>query len=210
MDRPHCYSHPRPAVTVDVVTFGRVGPSLRVLLIKRGGDPFSGRWALPGGFLEPDEPVDVAARRELFEETGVGTVDAIEPIGAFGDPGRDPRGWTVSLAFGAILGGELPIPAGGDDAREAAWMDPDTLDALAFDHAAILATARRWLSRGIKSGPLGLSLLPDPFDPEDVDQLLGAAGIRETDALKWLVQAVHSGRIAPSTLKPACFGKITS
>src|SRR5215213_10075483 len=94
---PHTYDYPRPSVTVDVVIVTRE-PTPRVLLIRRKKDPFAGAWALPGGFVDADEPLAAAAKRELKEETGVDDVD-LEQLAAFGDPGRDPRGWTVSVVF---------------------------------------------------------------------------------------------------------------
>jgi 8-oxo-dGTP diphosphatase len=89
MPPPYCYDHPRPAVTVDIVVFARAGDALRVLMIRRKSDPFAGRWALPGGFLEIDEPIEAGARRELQEETGVKVEGPLSLLGVWGDPGRD-------------------------------------------------------------------------------------------------------------------------
>lgn len=93
----HSYDYPRPALTVDAVLVTRE-PVPRVLLIQRKDDPFAGKWALPGGFVNENEPLPEACRRELVEETGV-AVEDLEQLVAVGDPGRDPRGWTVSVAF---------------------------------------------------------------------------------------------------------------
>jgi len=136
-------------LTVDVVLtapLGDVGDEgrWRVLLIKRGGPPFQGTWALPGGFVEPQEPLEEAARRELQEETGL-KPERLEQLQAFGDPGRDPRGWTVSVAYLAVAGEEEARglrPKAASDAADVAWFDLDGLPDLAFDHAEILATAR--------------------------------------------------------------------
>src|SRR4051794_19316530 len=107
MPPPYCYDYPRPAVTVDLVVFSLSGDELRVLLIRRKADPFAGRWALPGGFLEMDEPIADGARRELREETGLEAAGPLALIGVFGDPGRDPRGRTISLAHATVVRGPV-------------------------------------------------------------------------------------------------------
>ena len=93
----HSYEYPRPALTVDVVIATREARP-RVLLIRRKKDPFAGSWALPGGFVDENERLADAARRELAEETGVTAAD-LEQLYTAGDPGRDPRGWVVSVAY---------------------------------------------------------------------------------------------------------------
>ncbi len=97
------------------------GDQLRVLLVRRGRDPFAGSWALPGGFLEIDEEPEAGARRELLEETGVELPAPVRPIGFYADPGRDPRGRTISLAFFATVRRRPARIRAGDDAAEAAW-----------------------------------------------------------------------------------------
>ncbi len=126
-------------VTVDTVAIAPSAAGVRsVLLIRRGHEPFAGSWALPGGFVDPDEDLEQAAGRELVEETGV-TAPAMRQIGAFGDPGRDPRGRAISVAFLAVLD-TAPAARAGDDAADARWFPIDRLPKrLAFDHAAILA-----------------------------------------------------------------------
>ena len=133
----HTYEYPRPAVTVDMV----IVVSGRVLLIRRGHEPFKGLWALPGGFLDIDEELDHAAARELEEETGLKRI-AMHQIGAFGTVGRDPRGRSVSIVYMAELD-EEPITRAGDDAAETGWFPMDRLPKLAFDHAEIIAHASR-------------------------------------------------------------------
>lgn len=136
------HEYPRPALTTDVVAIAGPPGQRRVLLIRRSQEPYQGRWALPGGFVDEDEPLERAARRELAEETGLEVAEAFEQVGAFGDPGRDPRGWTVSVVFGVVLPAGLPIVSGGDDAADAAWHALDAPPPLAFDHDAVLAAAR--------------------------------------------------------------------
>lgn len=134
------YDYPRPALTVDIIlaTFEKQS---KVLLIKRNGEPFEGHWALPGGFVEEDETLADAARRELKEETGL-VVDDLEQLYTAGDPGRDPRGWTVSVAYLIRIEPKKVKPKAGDDAREVKWFPLDRLPPLAFDHAMILERAK--------------------------------------------------------------------
>ncbi len=133
------YDFPRPALTVDVVLLTREAAP-KLLLIQRKCDPFAGAWALPGGFVEKDETLAAAARRELFEETGVEVGD-LEQLVTVGDPGRDPRGWTVSVAYLARANPGEVTPVAADDARAVAWHPLAKLPPLAFDHAAIVARA---------------------------------------------------------------------
>ena len=135
----YTYPYPRPALTVDIVLIkdGYDGPE--ILLIQRNHPPFAGYWALPGGFVDENEPLEAAARRELFEETGLEPAE-LRQLGAFGDPGRDPRGWTVSVAFWTRIAGEA-TPRAGDDADAARWWHLDALPQLAFDHADIVRQA---------------------------------------------------------------------
>ena len=107
----------RPSVTVDMFCYCRENRSL--LMVKRGGHPFIGKWALPGGFLEPDETAEQAVRRDLAEETGV-NADAIIQLRAFSDPHRDPRTRIVTVAYIAVLD-RLPDARAGDDAADAKW-----------------------------------------------------------------------------------------
>jgi 8-oxo-dGTP diphosphatase len=134
----YCYDHPRAALTVDVVLFHRRQDRLEVLLIKRGREPFEGHWAFPGGFVDKDESLIDAAARELLEETGLGGIH-LEQIGAFGDPGRDPRGHTVTVVFAGMLV-EPALVSAADDASDAAWHSALRPPKLAFDHNKILST----------------------------------------------------------------------
>jgi 8-oxo-dGTP diphosphatase len=143
-------SYPPFAVTADVAVFTKRQGQLYVLLIERGTDPFQGRWALPGGFVDPDEDLRDAATRELAEETGI-TADALEQLGAYGAPDRDPRMRVVAVAYWAIVS-DLEDPVGGDDAADAflvpveeALSDPSRL---AFDHHQILTDAVERVQKG--------------------------------------------------------------
>ena len=127
--------YPRPSFTADIAIFrensaeldttsyadslNSLSSALELLLIKRGGHPFLGCWALPGGFVNPDEDADTAAARELVEETGV-TGASLEQLGIYSAPGRDPRAWTVSEAYVAVVDASTVVQA-GDDAADAQW-----------------------------------------------------------------------------------------
>jgi 8-oxo-dGTP diphosphatase len=124
---PFTYDYARPAVTADVVIFTMRADDLAVLLIRRGEPPFKGAWALPGGHVESNESLEKAASRELEEETGLTNVP-FEQLGAFGDPGRDPRGHYVTVAFYTFIGSESVRVKAGDDASEVAWLPLRSLD----------------------------------------------------------------------------------
>jgi 8-oxo-dGTP diphosphatase len=127
-------------LTVDVMVL-TAAQTPEVLLIQRANPPYEGRWALPGGFVEEGEQVERAAPRELAEETGL-SVQGLQLLGVYDTPGRDPRGWTVSVVYLAC--GEQPqTVTGADDAADARWFAVDALPDLAFDHALILADAMR-------------------------------------------------------------------
>lgn len=140
------YEHPRPALTVDCVVFGRDGATIKVLLIQRASPPFADHWAIPGGFVELDETLEQAALRELNEETGLVLTQA-EQLRAFDGVQRDPRERVISVAHFAVVNAADHAPKGSDDAREAAWFDLDALPPLAFDHSEVLACARARLAR---------------------------------------------------------------
>lgn len=141
----YTYDYPRPSVTVDVVVLTRERRP-RVLLIRRKKAPFAGAWAIPGGFIEMDETLEQSARRELREETSL-EVGELEPVGVYGDPGRDPRGRTISIVSLARIAAPPPELAAGDDAAELAWHRLDELPELAFDHAVILADVKERLRK---------------------------------------------------------------
>lgn len=133
------YSYPRPAVTVDIIIFRKLDNNTEVLLIKRGNDPFKDKWALPGGFVDEDEPLRKAAARELEEETSLKDI-LLTQMHTFGDPGRDPRGHTVSVAYVGYLP-DGAVAKAGDDAAEAEWFALDKLPQMAFDHNKIVEMA---------------------------------------------------------------------
>ena len=128
------------SVTTDCVIFYINENEHKVLLVKRKADPFKGKWALPGGFLEEEEALEADAKRELQEETGL-IVENLRQLRAFGTPGRDPRGRTISIVFYGRVASEEEVK-GSDDASEAKWCDLKDLPPLAFDHSEILKEAQ--------------------------------------------------------------------
>jgi 8-oxo-dGTP diphosphatase len=154
-------SPPALQVTVDVVIFTLRDDDLQVLLVKRKVAPYAGRWAIPGGFVGLDEPLEEAARRELQEETGVRDV-YLEQLYTFGDPKRDPRGRVITVAYFALVPAPLAVSA-GSDAVEARWWSMDDLPALAFDHAKILDYALTRLRYKLEYTAAGFHLLPEVF-----------------------------------------------
>jgi ADP-ribose pyrophosphatase YjhB (NUDIX family) len=148
-------NYAKPALTADIIVLRPTEQGVQVLLVERGGHPFLGKLALPGGFANENEPVEESAARELVEETGV-SGQSMDLVGVFSRPGRDPRGWVVSAAFVAIITDkELTVQA-GDDAVSALWYTVVPTDSgfllqrgdlcipaeeLAFDHAEVLSAA---------------------------------------------------------------------
>jgi 8-oxo-dGTP diphosphatase len=167
----YTYEYPRPALTVDCVVFGWDGQALKVLLIQRNEPPFEGQWALPGGFVQMDEELEAAARRELEEETGLSDM-FLEQLYTFGGVARDPRGRVVTVAWYALIDlHRFAKPVGATDARDAAWFAISSLPPLAFDHENILATAFKRLQAKIEYQPIGFELLPKKFSFSQLQQL---------------------------------------
>ncbi len=220
---PFTYEYPRPAVTVDVVLFSARGPELCVLLIRRGHAPFKGSWALPGGFVDESESLEHAVLRELREETGVSGV-RVEQLGAWGDPGRDPRGHTVSVAFWAFLH-TPPRAVASDDAAEVQWMPLASLDlrtdapapsrgaksrrsprglaSLAFDHERIIVAARDCLRERLAFRPpeLGarlVDLVPPRFTLGELQHVVEVALGRQIDRRNFRAKLLSEKLVEPA------------
>ena len=134
----YCYKYPHPAVTADCVIFCSDENNLKVLLIKRGNDPYKGKWAFPGGFMNIDETAEQCALRELEEETGLKDI-RLEQFYTFTDVNRDPRERVISVAFYGMA--KLSEIKGNDDAIDAQWVSLDEIPNLAFDHDLMLKKA---------------------------------------------------------------------
>ncbi|MFD5055101.1 NUDIX hydrolase [Streptomyces tendae] len=160
------------AVTVDLAVLTLRAGALHVLLVERGQEPYAGRWALPGGFLLPEESAETAARRELAEETGLADVTGLhlEQLRTYSEPGRDPRMRVVSVAFAALLP-DPPEPHGGGDAAEARWVPYDKAQGLAFDHDRILADARDRVGAKLEYTCLATAFCPAEFTLGELQQV---------------------------------------
>ena len=170
-EQRYCYKYPHPAVTADCVIFGFDGVSIKVLLIQRAIDPYKGKWALPGGFMNIDESAEECARRELEEETGLKTA-SVEQFYTFTDVMRDPRERVITVAHYALV--RLSEVKGGDDAAKAQWFVQSEIPSLAFDHDRILRMALARLKERICFEPIGFELLPDVFTMSELQNLYEA------------------------------------
>jgi len=184
----HTYKYPKADVTVDCVLFGfHPEGRIEVVLIRRGVEPFKGKWALPGGFINlPDETAENAAERKLREETGI-TVGFLEQLYTFDAPDRDPRGRVLSVAYYGLVRTQDHIAKCGTDATEALWMSVADAMALppsdwAFDHHEILQTAVTRLQGKVMYAPIvGFNLLPRRFTLAQLQRLYEAVLFRPLD-----------------------------
>jgi len=158
----YSYAYPHPAVTVDVIVFTAHAGNVEVLLIKRGEWPHTGKWAIPGGFVEIDESLKRAALRELREETGV-KAGFLEQLGAFGHPDRDPRERVITVAYIALVPFDRLRFEAGSDAAEASLFGVDEMPELAFDHDRILQRARERLRDNLDITDVAHLLMPGEF-----------------------------------------------
>jgi 8-oxo-dGTP diphosphatase len=146
MPGKYVYEYPRPAVTSDVAVL-RIEKTPEILLVQRRDPPFSKMWALPGGFMELEETLEEAARRELLEETGIRAGELIR-FETYDKPGRDPRGRTITQVFVMIWNEEMGLPKAGSDAAAIQWFSLEKLPDLAFDHFKIITDVIQTISKG--------------------------------------------------------------
>ena len=189
-EKKYCYKYPHPAVTTDCVIFGFDGQSLKVLLVERGIEPYKGRWAFPGGFLNPDERAEEGARRELNEETGLEGA-FIEQFHTYTEPNRDPRERVITIAYFALV--RIQEVHGSDDAAKAQWFPTEEVPQLAFDHDRILRDATRKLRERIHFEPIGFELLPDKFTMKDLQLLYEAILDVKFDRRNFSKKMIHYG-----------------
>ena len=170
-EKNYCYKYPHPAVTSDCVIFGFDGVAIKVLLIQRGIEPYKGKWAFPGGFMNIDETIEECAKRELEEETGL-KASSLEQFYTFTDVNRDPRERVITVAHYALV--RLSDVKGGDDAMSAKWFAMNEIPSLAFDHDRILRIAVNRLKERICFEPIGFELLPEIFTMSALQNLYEA------------------------------------
>ena len=179
--------YPPLAVTVDVAVLTIHRGRLSVLLVERAAHPFRGAWALPGGFVGPDEDLDEAARRELAEEAGLADGPwHLEQLRTFGAPGRDPRMRVVSVAYLGLVP-DPPAPTAGADAAAARFWAVDDLagpgaSPLAFDHADLLAAAVERARAKLEYTPLATAFVPEPLSIPDLRRVYEAVWGTPLDA----------------------------
>jgi 8-oxo-dGTP diphosphatase len=206
---------PAFAVTVDVVILTIASGRLQVLLIRRGGAPFEGSWAIPGGFKRPDETLDEAARRELVEETGVDAASSLTQFGAYGDPGRDPRMNVVTVAYLAALRDVGAVAAGTDASDARLHPVDDVLEGrleLAFDHLRIVRDAVERVRTELEATAIATSFVGAEFTLSELRAVyeaawgisLDAANFRRSVAVRgWVIATGRRARPGPEGGKPA-------
>ena len=185
----YSYQYPHPALTVDIVIFTIRDGRLQLLLIRRGGEPYRGNWALPGGFVEMDEGLEQAARRELEEETGVSAA-YLEQLYTFGRPDRDPRERVITVAYYALIPSDKLQLRAASDAEAVGWFAMDNLPELAFDHDEILAMAYRRLLAKLDYSTIALQFLPAEFtlsELQAVYEAIQGAPLDKRNFRKWIV-----------------------
>lgn len=188
----------RPSVTVDVVILTMRKRRLEALLIKRKRWPFEGLWAIPGGFVNPDESLEDAARRELEEETDVRDV-YLEQLYTFGDPHRDPRTRVITVVYYALIRAETLKVAAGDDAAEAAWFPVYHLPSLAFDHSNIMAYTMQRLRGKLEYTTIGFQLLAPEFTLSELQEVYEAILDRPLDKRNFRKKVLTTGILEPTS-----------
>jgi len=185
----YSYEYPHPAVTVDIVIFTIRDSQLKLLLIRRAYMPYKGKWALPGGFVNMDEGLDSAARRELKEETGVTGV-YLEQLYTFGAPKRDPRERVITVAYYALIPSDKIQLQAATDAEAVGWFGLDELPKLAFDHVEILKMAHERMIAKLDYSTLAFQFLPDTFTLHELQSIYEIIKQEEMDKRnfrKWII-----------------------
>ena len=170
MKKEFCYKYERPSVTTDCIIFGFDETNLKVLLIKRGIEPFKNKWALPGGFLQNNETAKEGAERILQKETNISDV-FMEQLYTFSEIDRDPRDRVISISYFALVKLSDFTTKAGKDETSTRWFAVDELPSLSFDHEKIIRTAFYRLKGKIRYQPIGFELLPEKFTLSQLQHL---------------------------------------
>jgi 8-oxo-dGTP diphosphatase len=181
------YEYPHPAVTTDIVIFTVRDNQLKLLLIMRKGEPFQGKWALPGGFVQMDEDLETSARRELAEETGVSGV-YLEQLYTFGAVNRDPRERVITVAYYALISSDKTVLQAATDAEAVGWFSMDDLPKLAFDHQQIVDKAHERLVAKLDYSTIAFQFLPKEFtlsELQDVYEIILREEMDRRNFRKW-------------------------
>jgi 8-oxo-dGTP diphosphatase len=188
----------RPTVAADCVVLTFRDERAWVLLVERGNEPFKGKWALPGGFMEWGESCEKTARRELEEETSLSGVK-LEFLGIFSKPGRDPRGTIVSTAFIGLVNSLKAAVRAHDDAAKAEWFPFHDHPELAFDHLDIVQTAKDYIVRKLKDKEYGwfARLLPQKFTLHELAFML-----EKVSGLRFKVPSLRTALVKKKVLIP--------
>lgn len=186
------HKYERPSVTVDVVMMSLRQRDLQVLLIKRRSWPYEGMWAIPGGFVNIDESLETAAKRELQEETGVQDV-YLEQLYTFGDPGRDPRTRVITVVYFALLDSERLQVKAASDASDVGWFSVYDLPPLAFDHGKILDYALERLRGKLDYTTIAFSLLPEQFTLRELQRVYEIINHRKLDKRNFRKKILATG-----------------
>lgn len=195
----YSYAYPHPAVTVDIVIFTVRDAQLKLLLIRRAGEPYQGKWALPGGFIHLDETLEASARRELEEETGVSGV-YLEQLYTFGAPDRDPRERVITVAYYALIPSDKLQLRAATDAEAVGWFGMDELPDLAFDHPDIIAMAHQRLVAKLDYSTIAFQFLGRDFtlsELQSVYEIILREELDKRNFRKWalaLEQIEETGR----------------
>lgn len=184
-------------ITVDSVIFGYAKGLLNVCLIERKTDPFRGKWAIPGGFMEGDETVEATAKRELKEETGLDNI-YLEQFHVFSSHGRDPRGRTITVAFFALINTDQFHLVASEDASDARWWPAYKIPALAFQQDEVYAKALKALRLAMKTRPLAFELLPKEFTLTQLQNLYEQVFNIEIDKRNFRRKVAKMEFISPS------------
>lgn len=183
------YEYPHPAVTTDIVIFTVRDKQLKLLLIMRGGEPFKGKWALPGGFVQMDEDLETGARRELAEETGVSGV-YLEQLYTYGAVDRDPRERVITVAYSALIPSDKIVLQAATDAEAVGWFSMDDFPELAFDHQQIVDMAHQRLVAKLDYSTIAFQFMPEEFtlsELQDVYEIILREEMDRRNFRKWML-----------------------